>query len=165
MDSTIIAAIIGAAATVGASIATFVLTRLFDNIPLPPKNARQSSLIGRWEGTIHWEGGQGAPCDMQFSLDVKSIRRTIRAEGKWWFTSQNQGNIQDVIMTGIFMHDRFLKLEYKRVDRPGEINFGIVLLELSLDGQTIDGHFVGFAAFSKGMIWGTTHGYKQKANP
>jgi hypothetical protein len=102
---------------------------------------------------------------MQFKVTSKSKRRTMRGEGSLHFTYQNQDITQHMTIRGTFVYDRFLKMEYEMGDQPGFIQFGFAILELSPDGQTLNGHFVGFAAISRNMVWGTIQSHKQRSTP
>lgn len=165
MDSTIIAAIIGALSTVGAAVGTLVFTRLGDNMSFTPTNVRQITLVGQWEGIVHQQGSAD-PYDLRIAITLKSTRRAIRGEGTVHGATQNQVITQPIVIIGKFVHDRFLKIEYEMRDHPGVIQFGFSLLELSPDGQTLDGRFLGFGALiSRGPVWGTLQMHKKGSTP
>lgn len=57
-------------------------------------------------------------------------------------------------LRGGFLHDRFLRLEYENRDNAA-IQFGSVVAELSADGKTISGGYIGFGAQSQRIVTGT----------
>lgn len=167
MDSTIIAAIIGGIFAIGASIVTFVVTRIFDNDSLSDtKNARQFSITGRWEGHTSQEGGVlvRKDLDVPLAFSFKSTRRGTQGAGSLSITLQ--GNTTpttlNMIVKGKFVYERFLKLEYE-FEQP-LIQFGFILLELSPDGQTLEGCWMGFGATTRHLIYGTVQLRKQGAS-
>lgn len=162
MDSTILAAIIGGLSTVGAGILAVLATRLLDNPMGIKKNVRQATLAGHWDGTVHQEKPQ--VIDFQFTLQLKSKGRTVRGEGTVHGIYQNSTIAEPLTCFGGFVHDRFLKLEYELETRPGSIQFGFTLLELSPDGQALNGPFLGYGALvTRDMVNGTLHLQRQGA--
>ncbi len=161
MDSTIVAAIIGGIFTIGASIGTFAITRIFDsNLLLVTRNVRQKSLTGQWKGPVHQEGGiQGTPIDIQLALTLRSTRRVVRGEGFFTGAFQNQTFNTTMTILGGFVHERFLKLEYEY--KSELVQFGFVLLELSPDGRTLEGQWMGFGPISRKLVSGSMQLHKQ----
>jgi len=159
MDLAILTAIIGGVFTVGASIVAVIVTRLFDNPMGFKKNVRQAALIGHWDGAVHQEGGQ----EYHIALQLKSRGRTIRGEGVVHGLYQGGNITEPLTVFGGFIHDRFLKIEYTMEAQLGSIQFGFSLLELSPDGRTLSGSFLGYGALTRGLIHGTLHIQKQGA--
>jgi hypothetical protein len=157
MDSTILAAIIGGLCTIGASLGTLLLTHMMNKNPLYERNKRQISLGGHWEGTAHQElGPEGVPMDLQMAITLKSTRQAVLGEGDIRFPFQNQPITEHLsLINGGFIYDRFLKIEYEGKNIPEQVQFGFLLLELSSNGQTLNGHFLGFGSFSGKIAWGT----------
>lgn len=140
-----------------------MVTRIFDSDSLPgTRNVRQISITGRWEGTIHQEGGvRGASVDQQLTIVLKSTRRNTQGEGVLRVALQNNAFTTHVRVKGKFVYERFLKLEYEF--EQGVMQFGFVLLELSPDGNTLEGRWMGFGALSQSLIYGTMRLRKQGA--
>jgi hypothetical protein len=160
MDSTILAAIIGGFSTLGAGIVAVLVTRVVDNPMGFKKNPRQAALAGHWDGIVHQEGGLG---DYHITFQLKPTGRTVRGEGRVSFISQN-ANINELLtFSGGFVHDRFLKLEYEMEAQPGSVQFGFTLLELSPNGQTLSGPFLGYGARTRDLIKGTLELHRQGA--
>lgn len=158
MDSTILASIIGGISTVGAGIIAVLVTRLLDNPMGFQKNVRQAALTGSWEGDVHQEGGP----DYRLILQLKPVGRTIRGEGNLRGVHQNRNVNEPITISGGFVHDRFLKLEYTLESQLGSIQFGFALLELSPDGQALTGPYLGYGALvTRGMVNGTLHLQRQ----
>lgn len=161
MDPTILAAIIGGLATVGGSIVAVVITRVLDNPMGFKKNMRQMALAGHWEGTVHQEGW---PADYHLSFSLKPVGRTIRGEGRVVYSDPNREIDELITLFGGFVHDRFLKLEYEMQAQPGSVQFGFTLLELSPDGQTLSGPFLGFGAnVTRGFVNGIVQVHRRKS--
>ncbi|SRR6266567_2651419 len=160
MDTTIIASIIGGVFTIGASIGTFAITRLFDGNSLPvTKNVRQISLTGSWEGTIHQEAGpNGTPIDSSARMRVKSTRRTVRGE---CIIAWPDREPQHVSLVGKFVYAQFLRMEYEVNNEPEAVQFGFILAELSPNGQILEGRFLGFGAASRNLVGGTFQYHKR----
>lgn len=160
MDSTIIAAVIGGVFTVGASFGTFAITRIADSTAFPrTKNVHQLSLTGFWEGTVHQaQGPEGVPADAPSSLTLTSTHRAIRGES---ILSWPHRKPQHLSLAGKFVYARFVRLEYEVRNEPEAVQFGYILGELSPDGQSLDGRFLGFGAASRNLVWGTFHYQKQ----
>lgn len=161
MDSTILTAIIGGIATVGGSLMAAIITRLLDNPMGFKKNVRRAALAGHWEGTVRQDG---LPADYRISLSFKPVGRTIRGEGHVAYTGPDREVDEPITLFGGFVHDRFLKLEYEMQAQPGSVQFGFTLLELSPDGRTVSGPFLGFGAlFTRGFVHGIVHMQRRKS--
>lgn len=163
MDSTVLAGIIGGLCTVGGSIAAVIATRFLDNPMGFKRSTRQASLAGYWDGTVRQ---QGAPADFRITFLLKPTGRTIRGEGDVRFVYQNRTMDEPITFLGGFVHDRFLKLEYEMQTQPGSVQFGFTLLELSPDGQTLSGPFLGYGArVTRGTVHGTLQLHKRGSVP
>ena len=160
MDSTVLAAIIGGLCTIGASIGAVFLTRLFDNPLGFKKDRRLAALAGQWEGTVHQEGPP--TIDFRQTVYIKLAGRTVRGEGTVF--SQAYMITEPFTFFGGFVHDRFLRLEYEIQNQPGSVQFGYAILDLSPDGKTLSGKFVGYGALvTRDLVNGTTQLQKQGA--
>jgi len=63
-------------------------------------------------------------------------------------------------LDGGFFHDRFLKLDYKNADNTA-VQFGAIITELSSEGRTLRGYYVGYGAISERPVCGTLEVQKQ----
>lgn len=161
MDPTILTAIIGGLATVGGSVVAVVITRILDNPMGFKKNARQATLAGYWDGTVHQEGWTA---DYHIAFSLKPVGRTVRGEGRVEYADQTRTIDEPITLFGGFVHNRFLKLEYEMQAQLGSIQFGFTLLELSPDGQTLSGPFLGYGAnITRGMVNGTVQVHRRKS--
>lgn len=160
MDSTIIAAIIGGISTIGASIVTFAITRIFNDDSLPiTRSVHQISLTGSWEGTVHQDiGPGGAPVDASSHLTLNSTRRAVRGES---VLTWPQRKPQHLSLVGKFVYARFVRLEYEVSSEPEAVQFGFILGELSPDGQVLEGRYLGFGAATRNLVWGTFQYHKR----
>ena len=176
MDVTIIVALISALATIIASSTTFifsnVLSGLFrpqggrktppagDSLPKICQDSRQDSLAGDWKGTVRRKESLGEPLEMHFIASFKSTdssNPTMPGEGKLTYKDKGRTITKHLFIQGEFVYERFLRLRYELKDQPGAIQFGHVILQLSSDGTTLDGKFLGFSAINGGIAEGTVH--------
>ena len=158
MDPTIVAAIIGGLFSILAVIATFIITRIFDSDFWPTRNVRQAALDGHWDAILHQEVGPGGTSmDLSCDFAFKSKGRGIQAEAILRGPLPNETITMDGIATGRFVYERYLKLEYQIKGQPGVLQFGYLLLELSPNALSLDGHFLGFGAYTQQIIWGAIH--------
>lgn len=165
MDSTIVAAIIGGIFTVIASIVTFAITHVFDrNLLSAVKNIHHNLLDGDWKGTLQQEGGvQGTPIDIQVELTFKSTRRTVRGEGFLIATFKNQSSKTPFLLLGRFIYEGFIKIDYDSRSKTGQ--FGMMFLELSPDGRTVEGRWTGYGPLSRKIVYGRLQLSKQGSFP
>ena len=163
MDSTVLAGIIGGCCTVGGSIAAVIATRVLDNPMGFKRHTRQASLAGHWDGTVQQEGISEA---FRITFRLTPMSRTIRGEGEVRLVYDKRAMTEPLTFFGGFVHDRFLKLEYEMQAQPGSVQFGFTLLELSPDGQTLSGPFLGYGALiTRGMVSGTLQLHKRGSIP
>jgi len=117
---------------------------------------RREALKGQWKGSARQEiGPDGNPIDYAVTSRVTATSHVIQAEAQLHFQMQGQKYTEHLQITGGFLHDRFLKLEYKISDRPGSIQFGLMILELDPSGRTLSGHFLSYGAESQHIVSGT----------
>jgi transcriptional regulator with XRE-family HTH domain len=136
-----------------------VVTQLFLNTKQP---ARQSALAGDWCGTAHDEGKGLEYCVMLLLTATGCI---LQGEGQLsGDPAYGDPATQSVRVAGRLVYDRFLMLEYTLEEPPGAIQFGSLLLEFSVDGQTLRGGFIGYGAIvTRGITMGTVHLQRQRA--
>lgn len=156
MDSTIIAGIIGGVCTLGGALLTFILTRRHPDHDRPYISHRNRQLVkGHWEGKASVDAIPNLPpIEYTVSARITASSRVIRAEGT--LHSQFGGReITDVIdIFGSLAYDRFLKLEYRAKERPDVIQFGYLILELSANGQILDGRFLSYSPHLQNLVYG-----------
>ncbi|MGH2479620.1 MAG: hypothetical protein ACRDHW_08200, partial [Ktedonobacteraceae bacterium] len=115
------------------------------------------------DGMVHQ---QGTPADFRITFRLQPIGRTMRGEGEVRLVYHQRTMTEPLTFFGGFVHDRFLKLEYKMQAQPGSVQFGFTLLELSPDGQTLSGPFLGYGALiTRGMVSGTLQLHKRGSIP
>jgi transcriptional regulator with XRE-family HTH domain len=122
--------------------------------------ARQTALTGEWCGTARDEA-QGL--EYRVTLRFRPAGRLLRGEGQLHDVSQNADlDAQSVTVAGRLVYERFLLLEYTLGEPQGALQFGFVLLEFALDGQILQGGFVGYGALvTRGIVIGTVRLQKQ----
>lgn len=126
------------------------------------KHARQAALTGNWDGMVRHEVKK---LDYHVTLQLKLAGRTIRGTGYLHDAHQSGDLTQSVTVSGRFVYDRFLKLEYTLEEPPGAIQFGFALLEFTPDGQALSGPFLGYGALvTRGMVTGTVHLERQETS-
>lgn len=136
-----------------------VVTQLFLDFR---RQARQAALTGEWCGTARDER---KGLEYRVRLQLRSAGRTLRGDGQLSATS-DEGNLgsQVVTVAGKLAHERFVLLEYTLKDPPEALQFGFILLEFTLDGQALQGGFVGYGALvTAGVVTGTVHLQRQRA--
>jgi transcriptional regulator with XRE-family HTH domain len=136
-----------------------VITQLFLDFK---QQTRQLALAGDWRGTAH-DGGR--ELEYIVTLLLKPLGRALQGEGQLSDAAAGADiAVQSVRVAGRLVYDRFLMLEYTLEEPPGAIQFGLLLLEFSTDGQTLHGGFVGYGALvTRGITMGTVHLQKQRA--
>jgi hypothetical protein len=118
--------------------------------PAPIVGARRKALAGVWSGQGRQEKLSDWPA-FTSKVDVKLRVTGAAIEGAGAFRFKEY-NIR-FKLTGTFSHDRFLKLDYNNIDDDA-IQFGCFMAELSADGKTLSGHYVGYGAVSEDIVRG-----------
>ena len=152
MAEIIIAAAAGATGTVVGSVLSEFVHRWLERRHFTLLGrSRRAALDGRWAGTIEQVGfSQPRTLDMIFHTHVRSIT------GSASFVADEDGTQKrvEVKLRGGLVHERFLKLEYRRAE-PHAQQFGVAIFELSPTSRQLAGSYVGFGVASLGIVLGT----------
>ena len=126
-----------------------------------PKGRRRA-LTGRWVGAGYQAEGVdgGPPLDAKLILDITAHSKTVKATGEYTSKVGATEEHTKFAMEGGFFHDRFLKFDYKNTDDTA-IQFGAITAELSPDGRTIRGRYIGYGPFSERLVNGSIELHKQ----
>ena len=158
MDPVILAAIIGAVGTIAGSVITWLLTRLLDGRPRLPilGQERRMALEGTWNGKIRQRQG---PIREVIISDWAMKARKRRIEGAASLHINRDGKTITIFLkiTGALIHGRYFRVEYRGAYQGREdfVQFGVGIMELSLDAHTLKGFFVGIGPITEGLIYGT----------
>lgn len=168
MDPTIIAAIIGALATITAAVSTFLFPKIKSRRGRSRKSQALSQqiepeipLAGPWTGIVYREAHLGEPLEMQFTASfirrVNPSNPTMLGTGKLTYKCKNDTITKCMDIQGEVLRNQFLVLTYTLKDYPETIQFGRVILELKPDGRRLEGRFLGFSPINERIVGGTVH--------
>lgn len=153
MDSAVTAAVIGGLSTISASVLTLLVQGyLRSKKHVLPPNDRLAAIEGTWSGLTQQDRGpEGQPIAVELEAKLAVRRRSISgtAKVKW------AKILLDVNLTGAFVTDSIIKLEYASTVS-GVMNFGVLFLALSANGQTLKGMMLGYGSESERIVFGTT---------
>ena len=150
--NTIIAGIIGALGTILAPlIVIYIQKKRAEKNLIELPESRKDALAGKWIGKMNqrkWLDKENIEFDVEFIL--KLHEKVVFGIGKY------KVNGVDVSLKGKggFQNSRFLVFEYRNSD-PYMLHFGSTILELSTNGQTLSGEFVGFGKETEDIVSGT----------
>lgn len=117
------------------------------------QQARKKNIEGTWEGTFKQDNLiDDQELNGKMSIDLKVKGKRIVGYGKYGGKFGNQSSYQEEIqLKGGFKQDRFLVLDY--TNRKAEkTHFGHYILELSPDGDSLNGKLVAYGNKSKAVI-------------
>lgn len=149
MDPPVIAALITA---IVGPIVTLVATKAYERrfLEVMPDN-RQKALAGTWAGVAHQEvGPDGNPLGSSITLELTTTRKTVAGTGRLC----DQDYEARFTISGGFLHQRFLKLKYKNTD-DAALHFGNITVEMSGDGRSLRGRYLGYGRVSERLVYGT----------
>jgi len=131
------------------------LIELIVNATYKAPARRTAAITGNWAAEFHQvRGPDGTPLDYSGELTLAVSGPNITGE----MTASVPLSINAVEIrfrfTAGFFHDRFLQLSYVASD-PKRIQFGAAILQLDDAGNSMDGMFIGYGAFSRAIINGT----------
>ncbi len=112
-------------------------------------------MSGKWSGTTTQESGNFSALALPIVLRTVASRKTVKGEFRVQYPRSEDIPARDdeFVCQGGFFHDRFLQLNYlSRND--GRIQFGSAILELSPSGETLQGKYIGYGAFSREIVTG-----------
>jgi len=151
--ATLTGTIIGAASAIIGSLLTVVVKHWLEQKQsifkdLPPR--RRDAISGHWDGRVYQaEGPSGPP--IEFDVEIRLNTDGMKVEGEGYF--EWEGRATKVLITGGYIDDYYLKLEYKDADYR-ILRYGTFLLQISPDVRRIVGRFLGYAAEKEGLIYG-----------
>lgn len=161
LGTEIIVAIIGGIFTIAAAIVPY-----FFNVQIrwTARGARdlRKLLPGKWVGTAkEVQVGEGTSLkhyDVEWSFSVRGRRITATSSAR---KNEDSGpSTSTYTLTGHFLHDRFIRLEYSNDDKT-EVNFGTEVLHIDDTGKRFFGKFVGYSSDRSEIISGTIEGVKE----
>ncbi len=150
----IIAAWIAGGFAIATPAITYFVTRaaeahLFQDI----SEDRRTAIEGHWTGVADQEF-RGHPVSYPAELDLEVRGRDIRGRLHVDLKDGGQEYTPTFELSGGFLHDRFLRLEYAS-NAKGSVHFGAMILELSPDTTVLSGNFVAFGAYSQMIVPGS----------
>ena len=145
MESTFTVALIGATATIIAPVLTlFIKSRTEQKQLVAITVGRKTVLSGGWGGNIlQRDNLHGSITEYPLSLSVEIKNKIVVGVAKWEISD----SINKAEIVGGFYCERFLKFEYKNIDS-SKLSFGYMILELSTNGDELNGAFLGYAPIS-----------------
>lgn len=150
MAPEVIAAIITGAVALIAPIATYFATIAYERRSIQKISGRRKSIVGNWRGNIK-QSLKGAPVTIDIEMGFTAGNKII--EGNCRFLSPLDNRTTNLKFTGGFYHERFIKFDYKNEDE-GVIQFGSSIIDLSADGRTMTGSYVGYGAGTNEIVTG-----------
>lgn len=128
--------------------------------------ARKNALKGRWEGTQKQESGPtGQPIEYYIACLIDWDGNAAVGTFQYRYRKDDVTLADETVQfRGNFTHDRFLKLNYEDTVS-GKLQFGYLLLELSDDGQTLQGVDLGYGYTTKKIMAASNLLHKQKGPP
>lgn len=149
MSPQLVAGLVTGGCALVVPVITFVLTKAYEGRFFEPMaRSRREALAGKWRGRLDQAPISG---DLEVELDVASKR----VHGKAHLTLDFEGKERFITLslTGGFLHDQFLKLDYKNTN-PGTIQFGSIILELAAEPRTMEGEYAGYGSLNRRIVSG-----------
>jgi Predicted nucleotide-binding protein containing TIR-like domain len=117
---------------------------------------RSAALVGNWNGELcQGYGPGGIPTtfntEAKFEIAFGLIRAFLTFRGD---IAPGKDQVS-VNLDGKFIHDSFLKLDYRYADHPGAMAFGTVVARLNDLGSQLAGQYLGYGAYSERLVSGT----------
>lgn len=155
MDPAVIAALItGPATAILAGAFTYLLSE--DRLQRSRlTRARRAALTGRWQGMLLQEVFvETTPTEGKLALELRCGWRTVKGTGVLQTTLDGEERLNRFYLRGGFLFDRFLRMEYKN-EKGHVVQFGSVVLELSPEGNELNGRYAGYGVISVDNVSGT----------
>lgn len=116
---------------------------------------RRVGIAGRWSGIVKQPmGPEGTPISFDIALELRMEEHIVVGTA----TYDYQGYHTVCSFRGGFIERRFLQLDYTDMDprlvRDGIVFYGTIFCKLSTDQKRFDGHFLGYATETNGLVWG-----------
>jgi hypothetical protein len=115
---------------------------------------RINGIVGRWKGEAvqEFKDGTKIPATLEGELDKdKDDNDRVKGKLRYSFEFCNEKITAAFKVSGEFLYDSFLRLDYINVD-DFVMQFGAVVLELDSIGSNLKGKFVGYGAISNKII-------------
>lgn len=149
MNPTIVAAYVSGGFAVTGPILTYFITKAYERRFLEPIGRnRGEALNGNWQGTI-------VQSTLIADVDIRLHAKNKEIVGEAHLRVQFDGVAHAITLavTGGFLYDKFLKLDYKNTNR-GTIQFGTMVLELAPHPSTMEGQYVGYGSLTESIVSG-----------
>jgi hypothetical protein len=157
MDPVVLAAIIGALGTIAAAVVTWFLTSSLDKQPRFPAlgKERRKALEGTWSGLIRQRQGPIRSIEIP-NWEMKAGRRHIEGTVTLQVTHETKTITISLKTIGALIHGRYFKVEYRGFYQGDAdfLQFGVGILELSMDAHSLKGSFVGIGPIAERIIDG-----------
>jgi hypothetical protein len=144
MSNVILVALIGAAATILASVLPLVWGAL-SNRRAQHLSSRRAVFLGRWEGKasdFYVEDSSKPKVTFALTITFTSVGRTVKADGVLQLPgSPKEDNLS---LSGTFYNDDYVQLSYYNKSF-AKRQLGVVVVGLSPDGSTQRGYYAGFS--------------------
>jgi hypothetical protein len=150
MTSEIIAAIISSAVAIVAPIITLVFKNNYDRRIWETITGRRKAIIGKWVGSIT-QTIENIPTSFNLEITFTADKKIVKGDAS--FISPLTSRTIKLKFVGGFLFERFIKFDYKNPDE-SVIQFGNAILDLSADGKTLIGKFVGFGSITNQIVSG-----------
>jgi len=155
MNATVISSIITGACTIGASVATYVLTRSseYRHNALLPKD-RRHAREGLWTGQIEKHLPKpGTPDVYRLSVSLQISGKRVLGDATSSVQIEGKPVEQPFKLSGGFLDNKYLKMDYlSRMS--GILEFGSFIAELDSEGRVLHGRFIGYGRRTSGLISG-----------
>ncbi|MGZ0080787.1 hypothetical protein [Methylomonas sp. YC3] len=158
MDASVIAAYISGVFAIFGPIIVFIATKHYEIRYLQPINHdRRIAVVGRCRGEIVQPN---LTSNIELRFDVRN--KEVIGEAQINRVVEGRERLITLTMTGGFLYDRFLKLDYKNADA-STIQFGSITLELAADPRAMEGKYSGYGSVSNCIVFGEIHLTKVEA--
>lgn len=151
MDNGIATIIAGAFGVSGVVIGNLLNHALNNRFQAVDKH-RRVILTGKWQGEVQDEI-DGAPAKFELSVELTAKWTSIKGEAKATYSYQENSTKATLEIQGRFLYDKFFQMEYKNND-PSKLQFGSATFELSADGRTMVGQYVGYGLLTQNLVSG-----------
>lgn len=156
METPIVVAIIASATALVAPVVTFIVTRAYEGKFLQPLSAsRIAAVQGKWVGEALQTGANSSasiPASVIANIHVKN--KKLLGKVSFRIKHENIENEGEFDISGGFLYERFLRLEYNPQGNSG-IRFGSIVMELTENDERLAGRYVGYGAYSNEIVTGS----------
>jgi hypothetical protein len=150
MQSEVTAALITGIIAIISPLTTYFLTRAYDRRELGKIEGRRKAIIGAWKGDIT-QTFLGETSQITIEMAFTAGKKII--EGHANLIHPVTSELTRLKFTGGFYHDRFIKFDYKN-ENETIMQFGSAVVDLSSDGKTLNGKYVGYGSKTNQIVSG-----------